>query len=56
MYQRDKNPNLTEQQKINRVNWFLNNNKEMVEYIVGTKVDAPKSKRKNSFNNLTPTI
>lgn len=46
MYQRGKISGLTEQQKINRVNWFLNNNKEMVEYIVGTKVDKPKSKRK----------
>lgn len=56
MCQRGKISDLTNQQKINRLNWFLNNNKEMVEYIVGTKVDAPKSKRKNSFNNLTPTI
>lgn len=46
MTQRERILESTRQQKVNRANWFLNNNKEMVEYIVGTKVDTPKSKIK----------
>jgi hypothetical protein len=41
------NNELTQQQKINRVNWFINNEPEMAEYVAGTKLDKPKKSKKN---------
>jgi hypothetical protein len=36
------NIELTQEQKINRINWFLNNEPEMAEYVAGTKLDECK--------------
>ena len=38
---------LTQEQKINRINWFLNNEPEMAEYVAGTKLDECKKPKKN---------
>lgn len=43
-----------EQQKINRINWFANNQPDMVEWEAGTKVDIEDAddSDKNSKENL----
>jgi hypothetical protein len=41
------NIELTQEQKINRINWFLNNEPEMAEYVAGTKLDECKKPKKN---------
>lgn len=39
---------LTFEQKINRVNWFINNQPEMSEYVAGTKIDKRQLKLKSN--------
>ena len=40
------NIELTQEQKINRINWFVNNDPSMAEWVAGTKLDLPKKAKK----------